>query len=340
MNQIIERKSAGAALNGMNRPEDCIERFGIGISIINRQQARFEFAKLLFTFLKERLLNRRHLVHELVPALGGLDGNAPDRFHKLGWIERLHNPSRCARAARALFFGRVAFGCQNENGDRPVRSIASHVFDKTKTVHPRHIDVRDNDIGHGIAQDLEAVQTILGLKHAIARLRESEHQHVAHRAGIVDCENGLAHLGRSGASKAVMGSPSRARFSPKSGDALAIVKGMPSVFQVMAAERSTCRPWPPTWRTHEAWISTGRPRRPRSVAVSCDTALRSRISGNSTACAGPASAWHWPRIRTPPSSRPGSQRRLPAAGCAGLRCGRSLPFAFGVADLLARAGLS
>src|SRR5579885_512103 len=192
----------------------------------------------------------------------------------------------------------------------------------------------------GIAQDLEAVQTILGLKHAIARLRESEHQHVAHRAGIVDCENGLAHLGRSGASKAVMGSPSRARFSPKSGDALAIVKGMPSVFQVMAAERSTCRPWPPTWRTHEAWISTGRPRRPRRVAVSCDTALRSRISGNSTACAGPASAWHWPRIRTPPSSRPGSQRRLPAAGCAGLRCGRSLPFAFGVADLLARAGLS
>ena len=61
--QIVEAEGAGAALDRMDSPEDGVDRIGIGLAILDRQQPGFQLCKLLGTFLEECLPDFGHRVH-------------------------------------------------------------------------------------------------------------------------------------------------------------------------------------------------------------------------------------------------------------------------------------
>jgi hypothetical protein len=60
--EIIEMKGAGAALDRVDRTEDGVDRFKIGVAALEREQARLQFGELLLAFLKERRFDVRDCV--------------------------------------------------------------------------------------------------------------------------------------------------------------------------------------------------------------------------------------------------------------------------------------
>ena len=65
--KVFETERAGAALDRMHRPKHRVHGLGIAIAAFNCKKTRFQFRELLFAFLKEGLLDRRHRVQGLSP---------------------------------------------------------------------------------------------------------------------------------------------------------------------------------------------------------------------------------------------------------------------------------
>ena len=61
--QAIELERSRAALDRMHRAKHCVDRLGIGVAFIHREQADLELAELLLALLEEGLPDRRHRVH-------------------------------------------------------------------------------------------------------------------------------------------------------------------------------------------------------------------------------------------------------------------------------------
>ena len=61
--QPIELERSRAALDRMHRAKHGVDRLGIGVALIHREQADLEFAELLLALLEKGLPDRRHRVH-------------------------------------------------------------------------------------------------------------------------------------------------------------------------------------------------------------------------------------------------------------------------------------
>src|SRR3954454_22139010 len=123
--------------------------------------------------------------------------------------------------------------------------------------HPSgDIDVGNDDVGGLALQDFEPVDTVDGLDHAVALLREGHEEHVPHRAGIIHRQHCLAHNLTPEESALREAAPNSARPSAKSVDGLITRSVFPSIAQLRCAARSTCRQSPPRRCTCAASIST------------------------------------------------------------------------------------
>ena len=98
-----------------------------------------------------------------------------------------------APASRARFFFSVSLSVVSTRIGVFYAPDCGAVADDFVAVHSRHVDVGDDDIDLLLDEDVEAVLAIDRLEDIEAGFRERQHQHVAHRLGVIDGQNSRTH---------------------------------------------------------------------------------------------------------------------------------------------------
>ncbi len=79
-----------------------------------------------------------------------------------------------------------------------MRGVPADMLDEAEAVEPRHVDVRNDDVGGAVFQHLQSHEAVLGLHDLVAGILECQQQHLTHGAGVVDSQDRLPHHACSG----------------------------------------------------------------------------------------------------------------------------------------------
>ncbi len=101
-------------------------------------------------------------------------------------------PVAPALLARIFLSGSLSVVSTRIGDDAEALDLA-RALDEAESVHLGHVDVGDDQVRVLAFEHVQSVQAVHRLHHVEAGARQSEPQHVAHGAGIVDGENLQGH---------------------------------------------------------------------------------------------------------------------------------------------------
>src|SRR6185312_10438553 len=111
-----------------------------------------------------------------------------DRREQPLGIEGLDQPAGRAGGLALLFALEGRLGGEHEKRDVAVTRAAAQLAHQRDAVHLRHVDVGDHEVELLPLRELQRLGAVGGLLHVVARARQRDADHLAHRRRIIYCK--------------------------------------------------------------------------------------------------------------------------------------------------------
>ena len=203
----IETKETRRAFKGVHGAENVIQQREVVRSFFQLQEIGLDGFEMLLGFgnkICKKFRIKKILAHTIPSLYSKSPRRArksyrlaqkhlyiPHHFFRLGGLDHIEVGPDVETRLNILF---LSFRRKNNDGDILVGILHANIFDERKTVHARHVDVRDDEIdGVKIVQLFHGVEAVLCRADLEAFRLQHESDKVANGFGVVNDQDVLAH---------------------------------------------------------------------------------------------------------------------------------------------------